>query len=156
MGLHRDVKMKLYGHPLSPFSRVAELTGLINKQDFEFQHVKLFEKEQHQDWFLKINPQHKVPVLIDQNETITESVVIAQYLCNKLGGTELYPVDAKEKARIDEAIVDVQTVNFLFIPLTRIFGLPEKLDDEKKFVDSMNQFAKRRLQTTGFLLGKLT
>lgn len=63
--------MKLYGHPLSPFSRFVELTLAINKQDAEFYHLKLFQGEQMSEWFLKLNPKHKAPTLVDGDDVIT-------------------------------------------------------------------------------------
>merc|ERR1712227_175136 len=149
-------KMKFYGHPLSPFSRVVELTLAINKQDAEFQHLKLFQGEQHSEWFLKINPKHKVPTLVDDDLVLTESTVIAQYLCNKLGGTQLYPSDTTSKTRIDELLEVLKSVDFSFIALTRIFGVPEKLGAAENFLNSMKNFAGNHMSKAGFLLGELT
>ena len=54
--------------------------------------IDLFAGEQKQDWFLKMNPKHQVPVLaIDDKTFISESVVICQYLCKVAGQNSLYP-----------------------------------------------------------------
>ena len=54
--------------------------------------IDLFAGEQKQDWFLKINPKHQIPVLaIDDKTFISESVVICQYLCKVAGQNSLYP-----------------------------------------------------------------
>ena len=64
----------------------------ILKQDIEVQMIDLFAGEQKQDWFLKMNPKHQVPVLaIDDKTFISESVVICQYLCKVAGQNSLYP-----------------------------------------------------------------
>merc|ERR1712227_469231 len=148
-------KMKFYGHPLSPFSRVVELTLAINKQDAEFQHLKLFQGEQHSEWFLKINPKHKVPTLVDGDFVLTESTVIAKYLCNKLGGTPLYPSDPQSRAKIDELIQELQSIDVIFIGLTRVIGLVD-YGSEENFLKSIRNFAASRMSKPGFLLGELT
>ena len=48
-----------------------QLTLAINKQEVDFQHLKLFQREQYEEWFLKINPKHQVPTLVDDEEVIT-------------------------------------------------------------------------------------
>jgi len=148
--------MKLYGHPLSPFSRFVELTLAINKQDAEFYHLKLLQGEQMSEWFLKLNPKHKVPTLVDGDDVVTESNVIAQYVCNKAGDSGLYPSNAEKRAKIEELLEELSAINFLFIPLTRIFGVPEKHGENQKFVDSIQKFATSRLTKPGFLLGELS
>jgi len=83
--------MKLYCHKLSPFSRLVEITGLINDQKLELHYIDLFNREHYQDWFVKINPKKKVPALeLDNGEVITESIVIAKYLC-RISQSPLYP-----------------------------------------------------------------
>ena len=43
------------------------------------------------------------------------------------GGTQLYPSDPESKAKIDELLEELKAVDFRFIALTRIFGVPEQL-----------------------------
>ena len=61
----------------------------------DIQYLDLIVKaEQKEEWFLKINPKHQIPVLsIDENTHLTESVVISQYLCRSGGhwGRAIYP-----------------------------------------------------------------
>ncbi len=49
----------------------------------EYQHVQLHKGEHHSDTFLKLNPEAKVPVLIDNALTLTESNAILHYLAAK-------------------------------------------------------------------------
>jgi glutathione S-transferase len=75
--------MKLYGSPFSPNSRRAELCLAELEVDYEFLHVDLAKGEQRTEAFLALNPNGKVPVLIDGDFTITESNAIAVYLAAK-------------------------------------------------------------------------
>ncbi len=50
--------------------------------------------EQHEPWFLKINPDGQVPVLIHDGAVITESTVINEYLDQVYPDPPLRPADA--------------------------------------------------------------
>merc|ERR1712062_229121 len=94
-------KMKLYSHQVSPYTRLVEITALVSKQKLEIQNVALFTGEQNEDWFLKINPKHQVPVLeLADGSHLTESDVIAKYLVKLAGGNWLYPSDPFTQAKI--------------------------------------------------------
>lgn len=68
--------------------------------------VNLFKKEQQSDEFLKVNPQHTVPVLVDDDYVLSESRAIATYLAEKNfpGGHSLYPLDAKKRGIINNRL----------------------------------------------------
>lgn len=55
--------------------------------------------------FLKINPLHQIPVLVDGDCTITDSRAIACYLVNsRKEETSLYPRDPKQRALVDQRL----------------------------------------------------
>lgn len=85
--------------------------------------------------FVKINPQHCVPTLVDNGFSLCESRAIITYLVDKYGKDDsLYPKDAQKRALIlhrlfFDATVLYQRFGDLYYPY--IFaGVP--FDDEKK------------------------
>lgn len=73
-----------------------------------------FLKGEHlQEAFLKINPLHQVPVLVDGDFTVTESKAILAYLVNsRKPGSSLYPSDPKLRAVVDQRMYYDATVVF--------------------------------------------
>ena len=62
------------------------------KTDLDVQMIALFEGEHKQEWFGKINAKRQIPVLeVEDGCYISESAVIAKYLCRAAGDVPLYP-----------------------------------------------------------------
>ena len=51
--------------------------------------------------YLKLNPNGKVPTLVDGDTVIWESNTILRYLCNKQGGHALYPSDPAARSQVE-------------------------------------------------------
>ena len=68
--------------------------------DFEPVTVNLVAGEHRRPEFLKINPAGRIPVLVDGDLTLTESVAIVQYLAEKFPEGRLLPDDLAERARV--------------------------------------------------------
>jgi glutathione S-transferase len=51
--------------------------------------------------YLKLNPNGKVPTLVDGGTVIWESHTIVRYLANKLGKTDLYPADFAKRTDVE-------------------------------------------------------
>jgi GST-like protein len=78
-------------------SIMLEETGL----PYTSRHIQLGEKEQKQDWFLKINPNGRIPAIIDHDNddfAVFESGAILIYLAEKSG--KFLPSDPKQRSRV--------------------------------------------------------
>lgn len=98
--------LKLYAfatpNNLKPVIMLEEL-GL----EYELQSVNIRQGEQKADAFLKLNPNAKVPVLVDpegrsKEFVLTESAAILVYLAEKYG--KFMPTTVEEKARVFEQL----------------------------------------------------
>lgn len=74
--------IKLYGPARSSAGRCFWLLEELNLQ-YENVKVDLAAKEHKADWFMKINPNGKVPALVDGDVTLFESMAINYYLTEK-------------------------------------------------------------------------
>lgn len=83
---------------------------------FESAYVDLHRFEQHEPWFLAINPEGQVPVLDHDGIIITQSTVINEYLEDAFPDTpRLRPSDAVGMARMRywNKFVDEHVMNFV-------------------------------------------
>lgn len=89
----------------SPPSRACLMLLRTLGLDVEVKIVKLAAGEQNSPEFLKLNPIHQVPVLVDGDFVLTESRAIMAYLVNKYKpGSDLYPSDPRERAVVDSRL----------------------------------------------------
>ncbi len=90
--------MKLYYCETTNPRKVCALAKHL-KLPLEYQRVDLFRREQDQPEFGAINPNRKVPVLVDDSTTIFESTAILVYLAGA-AGSDLWPSEAKSQAEV--------------------------------------------------------
>jgi glutathione S-transferase len=93
--------LKLY-HAEPAANSLKTLIALKEKGlEFESVYVDLHKFEQHEPWFVAINPEGQVPVLDHDGTIITHTTVINEYLEDAFPETPaLRPADAVGKARM--------------------------------------------------------
>src|SRR5262245_52773150 len=74
------VMIKLYHAEPGANSLKALLSFKEKGLEFESIYVDLHKFEQHEPWFVAINPEGQVPVLVHDGVTITHTTVIGEYL----------------------------------------------------------------------------
>ncbi len=87
--------LDFYFHATPNSMKVALLLKELNL-DFQVRPIDIFKGEQHQSDFLKINPNAKVPALVDAGVTVFDSHAILLYLAEKHG--RFIPAGLGEKA----------------------------------------------------------
>jgi glutathione S-transferase len=111
------MKMKLYEFGPTRSIR-ARWTLQELGVDFEPVRVNLLRGEQQRPEFLKINPAGKIPVLVDGDLVLTESVAIVLYLAQKYSDKGLVPAGLAERAQVNRWLLFAATE--LEQPLWRI------------------------------------
>ncbi len=92
--------MKLYGNGHSYNSRKVEVTLRHLGLDYTFQCVDLGHGAQRAPEFLALNPNGKVPVLMDGDHVMTESTAIMRYLA-ATHRPALLGVDARDRYEVE-------------------------------------------------------
>lgn len=94
-----------YYVPGSAPCRSVLMTAKAVGVDLNLKLVNLMAGEQLKPEFIKLNPQHTVPTLVDDGFSLWESRAIIAYLVEKYGKTDsLYPKDAKKRAVVNQRL----------------------------------------------------
>lgn len=129
---------------------------------FEAVSVNLMTGENRSPDFLKLNPAGKLPVLVDGNLVLTESVAIVRYLAEKYPEQGLIPRDPIARAEFDRWIMFAVTE--LEQPLWRISRhtaiyppdkrLPAEIDLARADFTAMAAILEAHMQGRDFVVGK--
>jgi len=95
---------KLYMTALSPPVRAVLMTGKALDIKLELIETNLANGDHKKPEYVKLNPQHTVPLLVDDNGTaVWDSHAIMAYLVGKYGSDDsLYPKDLAKRALVDQ------------------------------------------------------
>ena len=109
--------MTLYGIGPTRWLRVLWAMKELDAE-YELETVNILAGEPFDPEFLRLNPAHKVPVLVDGDLVLTESAAIVLYLAEKYPAKGLLPSDPMERAQVYRWIMFTMTE--LDQPLWRI------------------------------------
>ena len=92
--------MQLYGFFVSSASFRVRIALNLKNLDYEYLSVNLHGNEQHGDGYRAVNPQRRVPSLIDGDLTLIQSTAIIEYLEETHPEPPLLPADPAGRARL--------------------------------------------------------
>jgi glutathione S-transferase len=129
--------------------------------DFEPISVNLAAGEHRRPEFLKLNPTGKIPVLVDGDLVLTESVAIVKYLVDKYPDRGLLPSSLRDRAEVDRWLLFTATE--LEQPLWRITRhtslypakdrIPAEVSLASREFKEMAAIAEQHLQHRQFVVG---
>jgi glutathione S-transferase len=93
--------MRLYYHPLSSNSRRALLTAYHLGLNLELVVADLSRGEHKTPEYLRLNPNGRIPTLVDGGFSLWESHAIMQYLADKVPEQDIYPQDVSSRADVN-------------------------------------------------------
>ena len=142
--------LKLYYSRLSINARRVRVTLLEKNIEFEPILLKL-NGDQFQPDFLKLNPFHHIPVLVDEDFSIFESLAILDYLEAKYPDPGFIPTDARDLAQV--RMIELITVNelppasiILMKEMLEVAVEEQKIEQAKKSIAIALQYFEDRLQ----------
>jgi glutathione S-transferase len=152
--------MKLYGFP--PTRSIRAIWTLRELDvDFEFVNVNLMAGEHRRPEFLAVNPAGKLPVLVDGDLVLTESVAIVLYLAEKYADRGLLPAGLVPRAQVNRWLLFTATE--LEQPLWRIARhtalypkdkrLPEEVPLARQDFQDMARVMEEHMRGRSFIVG---
>jgi glutathione S-transferase len=129
--------------------------------EFEPITVNLVAGEHHRPDFLKLNPAGKIPVLVDGDLVLTESIAIVLYLAEKYRDKGLVPTDPVQRAELNRWLLFTTTE--LEQPLwritrhTRLYREQDRLPGDVTLASqefrAMAQIVEQHIQQRRFVVG---
>jgi glutathione S-transferase len=131
--------LTFYYHPLSPIARRVWICLLEKQIPFQPNIVQLNQKEQFEPEFLALNPFHHVPVIVDGDVKLIESIAILDYLDRaypNLPMTPNNPADLGKMRMVQMSIVNELMSTFPVI-ITTGGQIPSEHPKAKTLVTSL-------------------
>ena len=132
--------LTLYDFGNSVCCQKVRITMRAKGLNWESVKVNLFEAEQYDPKYLKLNPKGVVPTLLHDGKAIIESTLICEYLDDTFPDPLLMPADPWLRSRmrlwskmVDEGLFEsVTEINFSAMFRERMRNMPEEIR-EKRF-----------------------
>lgn len=109
LSLHGDMSPIIYGDYISPPCRSVFFLCKDMNLKYEYREILIMKGEQMTPEFIKMNPQHQLPTLEDNEKVLWESHAVMTYLVSKFGNEDqqqrLYSRNVYKRAVIDQRIL---------------------------------------------------
>lgn len=143
-------EVKLFGHPLSPFSNRVEVALKLKGVEYE---VIVEDPSNKSDLLLKYNPVYKkIPVLLHNQKPLVESAVIIEYIDDIWKTNPILPQDPyeKAKARFWAKFVEEKCSPALF---KTIWSMGDQYEKDKAEAGEVLKFLENELEGKKFFGG---
>jgi glutathione S-transferase len=133
--------LKLYDHPLSGNCYKVRLALSQLGVEYEKEYLDIFKGEQHSSGYQSVNPNRKIPVLIDGGFHMWESNAILLYIGRKYSPNGLYLEDFEGYGRMAQWLFFGKTSIDPNLAVARYFTkfLPSENRDEKRLNELRTQ-----------------
>lgn len=157
--------MKLYDFLACPFGQKVRIVLAEKALAYELVQVDITQGEQRRPDFLRLNPFGRVPVLIDEDITVYDSTIIAEYLEDEYPEPPLFPPLAssalRARARIWEDFADTSftpQVGQLMAELTKAEPErdPSRVQRLQQSIERILTFLNHELQGQEYLTGQFS
>lgn len=137
------MKITLYYAPVA-CSLVPYVCLCEAKADFDVSPLNLRGKQQMSPEYLKLNPKHKVPLLIVDGQPLSENVAIQYWIASTFPEANLLPSDVWQKS---QAISLMSWFTSGFHPHISRINLPNNFCDAPGTEDNVRDLAKKTLMS---------
>lgn len=135
------MEIVLYYGPIA-CSLVPYVTLTEANAKFEVRTVNLRKGQQNSPEYLKLNPKHKVPVLVVDGRTLTENVAINTWVARTFPEAKLLPADPWQEL---EAISLMSWCASGIHPFLTRINSPARVSDAAGSEDSVRRLAREQL-----------
>ena len=127
---------------------------------YEYRHIKLSQREQKQDWYLKLNPNGRIPTIVDHDNddfVVFESGAILVYLAEKTG--LFLPRDVKGRSLVMQWLMFQMAGVGPMMGQANVFyryapeKIPYAIDRYQREVRRLLEILDRRLADNEYLAG---
>lgn len=158
--------LELHAMPLSPPSRAVHMTLDFLGFNYKYVDVDVLGGGTRTPEHLALNPQHTVPVLVDDCTVITESRAAITYLvqkhkhmdknCKNMDHLNLYPTCPKKRSQVDQLLyfnmgTFYKRLGDCVYPVG--FGKTSTIEEEKKDLLKEALLWVNQMTSCGFVLG---
>ena len=157
--------MKLYDFLPCPFGQKVRIVLAEKGLSYELVPIDLTQGEQRRSEFRRLNPFGRVPVLVDEDITVYDSTIIAEYLEDEYPEPPLLPVlgssALRAQARIWEDIADTSftvQVGQLMVEMSKAESERDsnRIQRLQQWIEQMLSFLNHQLQGQDFLASQFS
>jgi glutathione S-transferase len=157
--------MKLYDFLPCPFGQKVRIILAEKGLSYELVQIDLTQAEQRRPEFLRLNPFGRVPVLVDEDTTIYDSTIIAEYLEDEYPEPPLLPAVGSSALRAQARMWEDFADTLFTIQVGQLMAEMAKPEPERdasriqrfqQSIDGMLSFLNRQLQSQEFLASQFS